>query len=477
MSRPRDAAARPVLGLLQNWRQFWLLVAVNAFVGGMVGLERAVLPVVAEREFGLASKTAMLTFIVSFGIVKAFTNLVAGRVSERAGRKKLLVAGWIAGLPVPFLLLWAPSWPWIVLANLFLGINQGLCWSMTVVMKIDLVGPKRRGLAMGLNEFAGYGAVALAAWGSAELAAAHGLRVAPFALGLVFVSLGLLLSIVFVRDTTEFTHAESHGVSTGLPATQSLRRVFVETSFRDRTLFACSQAGLVNNLNDGAAWGLFPLLFAGSGMGLSRIGALAAIYPAVWGLSQIGAGALSDRWGRKWLIASGMWLQAIAIWIIAAGPSFRSPYAAWIGGSVLLGLGTALVYPTLLAAVSDRAHPRWRASAVGVYRLWRDLGYAVGALLSGAIADAFGVVAAIVFVGALTCLSGLIVAVRMAGTAEAKQDQEKRNEAGGRGRVRDHFDHAFLQRAAVSGPGREPHRLVPRSPEAAEDVRGENRHG
>ncbi len=407
------AVIGPMLGLGRNWLQFWLLVGVNAFVGGMVGLERTVLPVLAEREFGLASKSAMLTFIVSFAVVKALTNLIAGRASENIGRKTLLVAGWIAGLPVPFLLLWAPTWGWVVAANVFLGINQGLCWSMTVVMKIDLVGPKRRGLAMGLNEFAGYGAVAVAAWACAELASSYGLRIAPFALGVAFASIGLILSIAFVRDTTEFAHAESRHVSNDVPVTLSLKRVFIETSFSNPTLFACSQAGMVNNLNDGAAWGLFPLLFVNSGMSLGHIGALAAIYPAVWGLSQIGTGALSDRWGRKWLIAAGMWVQALGIWVVAAGTFIRSPYAAWIGGSVLLGFGTALVYPTLLAAVSDRAHPRWRASAVGVYRLWRDLGYAVGAVVSGVIADTYGLTAAIVFVGALTCLSGLIVAVRM----------------------------------------------------------------
>ncbi|HYT97893.1 MAG TPA: MFS transporter [Casimicrobiaceae bacterium] len=416
------ATVYPMTGLGRNWRQFSLLVVVNAFVGGMVGLERAVMPLLAEREFGLVSTSAMLTFIVSFGIVKALTNLVAGRASEHIGRKALLVAGWIAGLAVPFLLLWAPTWGWIVLANVFLGINQGLCWSMTVIMKIDLAGPKRRGLAMGLNEFAGYVAVALAAWACAELASSHGLRIAPFVLGVAFASIGLILSIAFVRDTTEFAHAESHHAN-GAAAKKSLKWVFFETSLRDRTLIACSQAGLINNLNDGAAWGLFPLLFVRSGVSVAHIGALAAIYPAVWGLSQVGAGALSDRWGRKWLIAAGMWVQAVGIWIVAASTSLRSPYAAWIGGSVLLGLGTALVYPTLLAAVSDRAHPGWRASAVGVYRLWRDLGYAVGAVLSGVIADAFGLVAAIVFVGALTALSGVIVAFRMIDSPVQKSER------------------------------------------------------
>ena len=384
-------ALDPPLGLGRNWLQFSLLVAVNAFVGGMVGLERAVLPVLAEREFGLASKSAMLAFIAGFGIVKAITNLIAGRMSERVGRKALLVAGWIAGLPVPFLLLWAPSWGWVVAANVLLGVNQGLCWSMTVVMKIDLVGPKRRGLAMGLNEFAGYVAVAAAAWACADLASSHGLRFAPFALGVAFVSAGLLLSVAFVRETKEFVRSE-------------VRQGGVR-HLADAKLFVCNQAGLVNNLNDGAAWGLFPLLFASKGMSVAQIGALAAIYPAVWGAAQIGTGALSDRWGRKWLIAGGMWMQAAGIWII--------PFGWWITGSVLLGFGTALVYPTLLAAVSDRVDPQRRASAVGVYRLWRDLGYAIGAVLSGIIGDLFGIVAAIVFVGALTCASGVIVALRM----------------------------------------------------------------
>lgn len=400
-------------GLGRNWRQFALLVVVNAFVGGMVGLERAVLPLLAQREFGLTTASAMLSFIVSFGVVKALTNLIAGRASEHSGRKIWLVAGWIAGLPVPFLLFWAPTWGWIVVANVFLGINQGLCWSMTVIMKIDLVGPKRRGLAMGLNEFAGYGAVALAAWVCAVIANSYGLRIAPFVLGVALASIGLILSIAFVRDTKEFARIERRGVHSDESVAPSFRRVFIETSIADRTLSACSQAGLVNNLNDGAAWGLLPQLFVSGGLSVAQVGALTAIYPAIWGISQIGTGALSDRWGRKWLIAAGMWTQALAIWIVAAGTTFRSPYAAWIGGSVLLGLGTALVYPTLLAAISDRANPRWRASAVGVYRLWRDIGYAVGALVSGVVADAFGLSAALAVVGALTCLSGFVVALRM----------------------------------------------------------------
>jgi len=447
ISRRKDAARlkpsrsipdeAPALGLLRNWRQFSLLVLVNAFVGGMVGLERAVLPLLAEREFGLASTTAILSFIISFGIVKAVTNVIAGREAERVGRKSLLVAGWIAGLPVPFLLMWAPTWAWITFANVLLGINQGLCWSTTVVMKIDLVGPERRGLAMGLNEFAGYGAVAIAAWACALMAGAYGFRTALFVLGLAFAAIGLLLSTLFVRDTTAFARSEARVYATSnaelaepaenasalrpqrpwrsssADAEPLFRRVFIDTSFADRNLAACCQAGLVNNLNDGVAWGLFPLLFASGGLGVADIGLLTAIYPAVWGLSQIGTGALSDRWGRKWPIASGMWIQAIGIWLIAGATIVTSPFAVWVAGSGLLGLGTALVYPALLAAIGDRADPRWRASAVGVYRFWRDMGYAVGAVLSGVLADAFGLRAAIAVVGVLTCASGAIVAVRM----------------------------------------------------------------
>jgi len=407
---PPDVEA--ALGLRRNWRQFTLLVAINAFVGGMVGLERAVVPLLAEQAFGLTSKRAVLSFIVSLGLVKAFTNLAAGHWSERVGRKALLVAGWVAGLPVPFLLLWAPDWNWVTAANLLLGVNQGLCWSTTVVMKIDLVGPRRRGLAMGLNEFAGYGAVAVAAWACAVVAGSYGLRTSLFILGLTFAVVGLVLSVVFVRDTTGFARREAHARRGDGQATRSFGRVFLETSVTDRNLSTISQAGLVNNLNDGVSWGLFPLLFASAGLGLRQIGLLVAIYPAVWGLTQIGTGALSDRWGRKWPIAGGMWMQALGLWIIASAP-MTEPYAAWCGGSVLLGLGTALVYPTLLAAIGDRAHPAWRASAVGVYRLWRDLGYAVGAVLSGVIADRFGLQAAISFVAFLTCASGIICAVRM----------------------------------------------------------------
>jgi MFS family permease len=402
----------PTPGLRQNWRQFSLLVLVNAFVGAMVGLERAVLPLWAAADFGLASKSAILSFIVAFGIVKAVTNLVAGRQAERIGRKSLLVAGWIAGLPVPFILLWAPSWGWVTAANMLLGVNQGLCWSTTVVMKIDLAGPRRRGLAMGLNEFAGYGAVAVAAWIGAIAADAYGFRASLFVLGLVFSVVGLLLSVVLVRDTTVFAESEARSRSAG-PSSHSFKRVFAETSLRDRSLSACSQAGLVNNLNDGLAWGLFPLLFASAGLTVGKIGLLAGVYPAVWGVSQIATGALSDRWGRKWPIASGMWIQAIGIWLVAGGANVTQPFALWLTGCVLLGVGTALVYPALLAAVGDRADPRWRASAVGVYRFWRDMGYAVGAVLAGILADRLGIGAAITAVGFLTFASGVVVAIRM----------------------------------------------------------------
>jgi MFS family permease len=413
ISPPRRSDHEPVLGLRQNWRQFWLLVLVNAFVGGMVGLERAVLPLFAESEFGLASTSAILSFIVSFGVVKAVTNAIAGQAAERIGRKPLLLAGWIAGLPVPFMLWWAPSWGWVTAANVLLGVNQGLCWSTTVVMKIDLVGPRRRGLAMGLNEFAGYVAVALAAWACAIVADVHGYRTALFVLGLTFAISGLLLSLLFVRDTTKFAQSEARGPAGATSPAPSFRRVFADTSFADRNLSACSQAGLVNNLNDGVAWGLFPLVFATAGFSVVGIGALVAIYPAIWGLLQIGTGALSDRWGRKWPIAGGMWIQAIGLWLIAGGSTFTRPFSVWLAGSALLGMGTALVYPALLAAVGDRADPRWRASAVGVYRFWRDMGYAVGAIVAGVLADAFGLHLAIVFVGALTFVSGVIVAARM----------------------------------------------------------------
>ena len=413
-----------VLGLRENLAQFGLLVLINAFVGGMVGLERTVLPLIAEHDFGLASKSLILSFLISFGIVKALTNLFAGRYADLMGRKRLLVAGWLIGLPVPFMIMWAPSWGWVTAANVLLGVNQGLCWSMTVIMKIDLVGPSRRGLAIGLNEAAGYGAVALAALASGYLASAYGLRPTPFYLGVAFAALGLALSAALARDTTAHARHEAQVHPDGPVAALPFRAVFALTSWRDRNLFACSQAGLVNNLNDGMAWGILPLFFAGAGLGVAHIGLLAATYPAVWGIGQLATGALSDRWGRKWMIAWGMWTQALGIWLIGATPRLVADggrFGLWATGAVLLGVGTALVYPTLLAAIGDVAHPSWRASAVGVYRLWRDLGYAVGALLSGIVADLFGLAWAIVTVGGLTFLSGIIVAVRMGKAPQAGQ--------------------------------------------------------
>jgi MFS family permease len=420
VSSKAEQAPPITLGLSENREQFTLLVLVNAFVGGMVGLERTVLPLIAERDFGIASKSAVLSFIVSFGLVKAFINLLAGRFSERVGRKKLLVTGWLFALPVPFMIMWAPSWSVIVLANVLLGINQGLCWSTTVIMKIDLVGPKRRGLAMGLNEFAGYVAASLAALASGYIASIHGLRPAPFYLGVAFAVAGLLISATLVRDTTEHAREEARAYHKHEQRVPSFGNVFALASYRNPTLFSISQAGLVNNLNDGMSWGLFPLFFAAYGLSVSRIGMLAAAYPAVWGISQILTGTLSDRWGRKWLIVSGMWVQAIGIFLIAAAPTLadglKDSFSWWMVGAVLLGAGTALVYPTLLAAIGDVAHPDWRASAVGVYRLWRDLGYAVGAILAGVVADFFGLTWAIVVIGVITLTSGIVSAIIMSET-------------------------------------------------------------
>ncbi|MDO8314797.1 MAG: MFS transporter [Rugosibacter sp.] len=399
------------LGLRENFGQFSLLVLVNAFVGAMVGLERSILPAIAEQEFHIVARTAILSFIVVFGVTKALTNYFAGRFADRFGRKHVLVAGWLVAIPVPFALMWAPDWNWVVAANMLLGVSQGLTWSTTVIMKIDLVGPKQRGLAMGLNEFSGYFAVAGSALATGWMAARYGLRPEPFYLGVIYVIAGLLLSLFAVRETR---HHVAHELRVHHPATNDEKKltqgeIFRRTSLTDRNLSSVSQAGLVNNLNDGMAWGLFPLFFAAAGMTLAQIGILAAIYPAVWGASQIVTGALSDRIGRKWLIVWGMWLQAVGIGVTALAADFRG-----FGlGAVLLGIGTAMVYPTLLATIGDVAHPAWRASAVGVYRLWRDLGYAVGALLAGITADLFGLASALWLVAGLTLLSGIIAAVRM----------------------------------------------------------------
>jgi MFS family permease len=395
------------LGLRANLGQFALLVAVNALVGGMVGQERTVVPLLATEIFGLTGVASTLTFLLAFGLTKAGSNLAAGALADRYGRKPVLVAGWLIGLPVPLLLIWAPNWTWIVLANVLLGVNQGLTWSTTVIMKIDLVGPRRRGFAMGLNEAAGYGAVAVTALATGVLAERFGLRPVPFLLGLAYAALGLTLSTLLVRETSG--HVAQEAAATTAGDRPSWRAVFLRTTFTEPSLSASCQAGLVNNLNDGMAWGLLPLYFAAAGLSVGEIGILAGAYPAVWAVAQIGTGAWSDRVGRKPLIVSGMLIQGLAIALIAAGSSFGT----WLLAAVGLGLGTALVYPTLLAAVADVAAPGWRGSAVGVYRLWRDLGFAVGALVAGLVADAAGMASAIWVVAAITALSGLVVLLRM----------------------------------------------------------------
>ncbi len=411
------------LGLRENLGQFSLLVLINAFVGMMVGLERTVVPLIGEKEFGLVSKTAISSFIVSFGVTKAVCNLFAGRVSEKAGRKPVLVLGWLFGLPVPFIIIVARRWFWFDVANVLLGVNQALCWSMTVIMKVDLVGPRQRGLALGLNEFAGYAAVGFTAWITGYLASIYQLRPQPFYLGIGVALAGLLLSLLFAKETRAHAALEARlhmpdlprgVVTSGRPP--GLRQVFALVSWNDRDMFSCSQAGLVNNLNDGMSWGIYPLFFSSLGLGVAAIGIIKAVYPAAWGLLQIVTGPVSDRWGRKWLIASGMIVQAAAIWLTV---TIRA-YPAWILAALLQGVGTAMVYPTLLAAISDVAYPDWRATCMGIYRFWRDLGYALGALISGIVADALGMPAAIRVVAAMTLLSGLQVALGMRETLGTK---------------------------------------------------------
>jgi MFS family permease len=408
------------LGLKENWRPFAILVLVNAFVGGMVGLERTVVPLIGSQEFGLVLRTAIFSFIVTFGLVKAFSNLFAGGLADRFGRKRILVAGWLLGVPVPLILMYAPSWEWIVVANVLLGVNQGLAWSMTVIMKIDLVGPRGRGLAVGLNEFAGYLSVGLTALATGYLASVYGLRPEPFYLGVAYVLLGLVVSVFLVRDTRGHVRLEMEEDPPD-PNPLGFRQVFAKTTYGDRNLFACSQAGLVNNLNDGMSWGVFPLFFQSLGLGVGRIGVLKAVYPAVWGCLQVFTGPLSDRWGRKGLIVAGMWTQATGIFVTVATRDF----GWWLLGSVLLGLGTAMVYPALIAAVSDASHPSWRARSLSVYRFWRDLGYAVGALSAGIVADVFGISWAIGSVGVLTFLSGAVVAALMREGKQTKPANER----------------------------------------------------
>jgi MFS family permease len=396
------------LGLRENWQQFSLLVLINAFVGGMVGLERTVVPLIGSEEFKIASTTIVVSFIVSFGVVKAVANLVSGHFADIYGRKHMLVLGWLFGLPVPFMIAWGPSWSWVIAANALLGINQGLAWSMTVIMKVDLVGPKSRGLAVGLNEFAGYLSVGLTAFLTGYIAERYGLRPEPIYLGIGYAALGLILSTLLVRDTRHHVGLEISGHAV-TPEAVGFWQIFRRTSLGDRNLFTASQAGLVNNLNDGMSWGIFPLFFAGFGLGIERIGILKAVYPAVWGVLQTVTGPLSDRWGRKGLIVVGMWVQAGGLMLTAASHSF----GWWLVASVLLGVGTAMVYPTLIASVSDASHPSWRARSLSVYRFWRDLGYAIGALAAGIMTDLFGAAAAIAVVAALTFASGAVVAIAM----------------------------------------------------------------
>ncbi|OJF10350.1 MFS transporter [Couchioplanes caeruleus] len=411
MTSPATAPAVR-LGIRANLAPFSLLVAVNALVGGLLGQERTVLPLLAEREFHLTAYTAALTYILAFGATKAITNFFAGTWADRYGRKPVLLAGWLIGIPVPLMIIWAPSWGWIVAANVLLGVNQGLAWSTTVIMKIDLAGPFRRGLAMGLNEAAGYLAVAGTALATGWLAAEHGLRPAPFLLGLAYAGLGLGLSAFFVRETREHARAEAavhQSVDGAHHGELRTGQIAALVSYKEPALASASQAGMVNNLNDGLAWGLFPLLFSTAGLSLTQIGALAALYPAVWGLGQVAFGPASDRYGRKPFIVAGMLAQAAALAGVAASNSF----AAWTTTAILLGLGTAAVYPTLLAAIGDVAHPAWRARAVGVYRLWRDGGFAIGAILAGIVADLAGIRAAVWVVAALTAISGVLAWVRM----------------------------------------------------------------
>jgi MFS family permease len=411
------ATGEIVLGLRENWPQFALLVLINAFVGGMVGIERTIVPLIGTEVFGITSTALVVSFIVGFGIVKALTNLVSGQLADHWGRKRVLVLGWLFGLPVPFMIILAPSFGWIIAANALLGINQGLAWSMTVIMKVDLVGPRSRGLAVGLNEFAGYFAVGATALATGYLAAWFGLRPVPITLGIGYAVLGTVLSILLVRDTRGHVRLEAGATESTPPI--GFGAVFALTSFRDRNLFAASQAGLVNNLNDGMSWGIFPLLFAAYGQGVERIGILKAVYPATWGLLQVATGPLSDRLGRKGLIVIGMWVQAGGLFLTAATRDF----GLWLVGSLLLGLGTAMVYPSLIAAVSDASHPTWRARSLSVYRFWRDLGYAIGALSAGLIADRFGFAWAIGAVAGLTFLSGAIVAVLMRDDATMRREQ------------------------------------------------------
>lgn len=401
------------LGLKENWKQFTLLVVINAFVGGMIGLERSILPQIAEVEFHIAAKTAILSFIIVFGIVKALTNYFTGALANRIGRKNLLTIGWLFGMPVPFILMYAESWNWIIFANVLLGINQGLAWSSTIVMKIDLVGEKQRGFAMGLNEFAGYIALAIVAFLTGWIASRYGLRPYPFYIGITLSVVGLLSSWWLIKDTRHHIAAE-----TATSKVPRLTNIFRETTWKDRNLGSVTQAGLVNNLNDGMAWGIFPILLATKGFTIADIGIITAIYPAVWGLGQLFTGGMADYFPKKSLLFIGMLLQGI---VLAVFP-LASTFFLFILLSVLLGAGTALVYPTFLATIAENTHPHDRAGSLGVFRLWRDMGYTIGAVLTGIIADTIGVNASILFIGMLTVASAIVIAFRMRSSQAANPD-------------------------------------------------------
>jgi MFS family permease len=392
------------LGLKENWKQFSLLVLVNAFVGGMVGLERSILPEIAEKEFGIAATSAILSFIVVFGVVKAISNYYAGALANRFGRKNLLVLGWVFAIPIPFILIYAENWNWVIAANVLLGINQGLAWSSTVVMKIDLVGEKQRGFAMGLNEFAGYFAVAVVAFLTGWIASEYGLRPYPFYLGIGLMVLGLLFSIFLIKDTRHHV-AKEEGSSDIL----RLENIFWDTTWKDKNLGSVSQAGLINNLNDGMAWGLFPILLSGKGFNLEQIGIITALYPAVWGIGQLFTGKMADIFSKKDMLFIGMLLQAIVLVILV----WAETMTHFVILSSLLGWGTAMVYPTFLATIANNTHPQDRAKSIGTFRLWRDLGYAVGAVLTGVIADLISMEAAIMLIGILTLISAGIIFIRM----------------------------------------------------------------
>lgn len=392
------------LGLKENWKQFTILVIINAFVGGMVGMERTIFPQFAEEVFGIASKTAILSFITAFGLSKALANYYTGRLANRFGRKKLLLAGWVIALPVPFLLMYAPGWNWVIFANVLLGISQGLTWSSTVVMKIDLVGEKNRGLAMGLNEFSGYFAVGVVAFLTGYVANRYGITPYPFYIGIVISIVGFLLTVLWVKDTNVFVHKESITDST-----KKLKNVFMETTFRNKTLSSVTQAGLVNNLNDGMIWGLLPIVLLSFHYNNEHIGIITAIYPTVWGIGQLFTGKMGDIYSKKAMLFWGMLLQGIAILFLP----YVSEFYALAGISAILGLGTALVYPTFLSAIADATSPKQRAESIGTFRLWRDLGYAFGAIISGVVADAFGIQYAILLIGGLTIVSSLIIKFRM----------------------------------------------------------------